>query len=140
VLSHAEFWTVIILAVVLKLPLVLVLWAIWYGAKLADRADVPPPVHEQRMALCGYCGHRIAIGYDAAEVHREATLIASSTGEAPFDVETRLIRAELAQPDSFPVEPTRCPGCGEAGVWAPIETLDPIAMRAIDQARRLQGS
>ena len=75
-LSHAEFWTVILLAVVLKLPLALVLWAIWYGAKLADRAETPPPVHEQRMALCGYCGHRIAIGYDAAEMHREATLIA----------------------------------------------------------------
>ena len=117
-LSHAEFWTVILLAVVLKLPLALVLWAIWYGAKLADRAETPPPVHEQRMALCGYCGHRIAIGYDAAEMHREATLIAASTGEAPFDVETRLIRRELAEPDHFPVEPTRCPGCGESAAWA----------------------
>jgi hypothetical protein len=135
VLSHAEFWTVILLAVVLKLPLVLVLWAIWYGAKLADRADVPPPVHEQRMALCGYCGHRIAIGYDAAEVHREATLIAASTGEAPFDVETRLIRRELAEPDHFPVEPTRCPGCGESAAWAPIDVLDDDTSAALASVR-----
>ena len=134
-LSHAEFWTVILLAVVLKLPLALVLWAIWYGAKLADRAETPPPVHEQRMALCGYCGHRIAIGYDAAEMHREATLIAASTGEAPFDVETRLIRRELAEPDHFPVEPTRCPGCGESAAWAPIDVLDDDTSAALASVR-----
>jgi hypothetical protein len=135
VLSHAEFWTVILLAVVLKLPLALVLWAIWYGAKLADRAETPPPVHEQRMALCGYCGHRIAIGYDAAEMHREATLIAASTGEAPFDVETRLIRRELAEPDHFPIEPTRCPGCGESAAWAAIGTLDDLTSAALASVR-----
>jgi len=135
VLSHAEFWTVILLAVVLKLPLALVLWAIWYGAKLADRAETPPPVHEQRMALCGYCGHRIAIGYDAAEMHREATLIAASTGEAPFDVETRLIRRELAEPDHFPVEPTRCPGCGESAAWVAIDTLDDETSAALASVR-----
>ena len=134
-LSHAEFWTVILLAVVLKLPLALVLWAIWYGAKLADRAETPPPVHEQRMALCGYCGHRIAIGYDAAEMHREATLIAASTGEAPFDVETRLIRRELAEPDHFPVEPTRCPGCGESAAWVAIDTLDDETSAALASVR-----
>ena len=134
-LSHAEFWTVILLAVVLKLPLALVLWAIWYGAKLADRAETPPPVHEQRMALCGYCGHRIAIGYDAAEMHREATLIAASTGEAPFDVETRLIRRELAEPDHFPVEPTRCPGCGESAAWVAIDTLDDQISAALASVR-----
>jgi hypothetical protein len=135
VLSHAEFWTVILLAVVLKLPLALVLWAIWYGAKLADRAETPPPVHEQRMALCGYCGHRIAVGYDAAEMHREATLIAASTGEAPFDVETRLIRRELAEPDHFPVEPTRCPGCGESAAWVAIDTLDDETSAALASVR-----
>ena len=134
-LSHAEFWTVILLAVVLKLPLALVLWAIWYGAKLADRAETPPPVHEQRMALCGYCGHRIAIGYDAAEMHREATLIAASTGEAPFDVETRLIRRELAEPDHFPVEPTRCPGCGESAAWVAIGALDDETSAALASVR-----
>ena len=134
-LSHAEFWTVILLAVVLKLPLALVLWAIWYGAKLADRAETPPPVHEQRMALCGYCGHRIAIGYDAAEMHREATLIAASTGEAPFDVETRLIRRELAEPDHFPIEPTRCPGCGESAAWVAIDTLDDETSAALASVR-----
>jgi hypothetical protein len=87
------------------------------------------------MALCGYCGHRIAIGYDAAEVHREATLIASSTGEAPFDVETRLIRRELAEPDHFPVEPTRCPGCGESAAWAPIDVLDDDTSAALASVR-----
>jgi len=126
---------VILLAVVLKLPLALVLWAIWYGAKLADRAETPPPVHEQRMALCGYCGHRIAVGYDAAEMHREATLIAASTGEAPFDVETRLIRRELAEPDHFPVEPTRCPGCGESAAWVAIDTLDDETSAALASVR-----
>ncbi len=125
----------ILLAVVLKLPLALVLWAIWYGAKLADRAETPPPVHEQRMALCGYCGHRIAVGYDAAEMHREATLIAASTGEAPFDVETRLIRRELAEPDHFPVEPTRCPGCGESAAWVAIDTLDDETSAALASVR-----
>ena len=125
----------ILLAVVLKLPLALVLWAIWYGAKLADRAETPPPVHEQRMALCGYCGHRIALGYDAAEMHREATLIAASTGEAPFDVETRLIRRELAEPDHFPVEPTRCPGCGESAAWVAIDTLDDETSAALASVR-----
>jgi len=126
---------VILLAVVLKLPLALVLWAIWYGAKLADRAETPPPVHERRMALCGYCGHRIALGYDAAEMHREATLIAASTGEAPFDVETRLIRRELAEPDHFPVEPTRCPGCGESAAWVAIDTLDDETSAALASVR-----
>jgi len=135
VLSHAEFWTVILLAVVLKLPLALVLWAIWYGAKLADRAETPPPVHERRMALCGYCGHRIALGYDAAEMHREATLIAASTGEAPFEVETRLIRRELAEPDHFPVEPTRCPGCGESAAGVAIDTLDDETSAALASVR-----
>jgi len=135
VLSHAEFWTVILLAVVLKLPLALVPWAIWYGAKVADRAETPPPVHERRMALCGYCGHRIALGYDAAEMHREATLIAASTGEAPFDVETRLIRRELAEPDHFPVEPTRCPGCGESAAWVAIDTLDDETSAALASVR-----
>lgn len=125
----------ILLAVVLKLPLALVLWAIWYGAKLADRAETPPPVHERRMALCGYCGHRIALGYDAAEMHREATLIAASTGEAPFDVETRLIRRELAEPDHFPVEPTRCPGCGESAAWVAIDTLDDETSAALASVR-----
>ena len=125
----------ILLAVVLKLPLALVLWAIWYGAKLADRAETPPPVHERRMALCGYCGHRIAVGYDAAEMHREATLIAASTGEAPFDVETRLIRRELAEPDHFPVEPTRCPGCGESAAWVAIDTLDDETSAALASVR-----
>ncbi len=133
--SHAEFWTVILLAVVLKLPLALVLWAIWAGARAANRADTGPAVHERRMALCGYCGHRIAVGYDAARMHRQATLISGSTGEAPFDIETRLIREELALPDRFPVEPSRCPGCGETAAWAPIDALDEVTAAAIRPLR-----
>ena len=135
-MNSADAWMVIFLAVVLKAPLALVLWAIWKGAKLADRAEPPPPVRTKRLELCGYCGHRIAVGYDAADMHRQAVTIASSTGEAPFDVETRLIRAELSQPDAFPVEPTRCPGCGETGVWVPIEPLDDATTRALAEARR----
>jgi hypothetical protein len=138
--GKADAWMLIFLAVVLKLPLALILWAIWKAAKLADRAEPPPPVHIKRLALCGYCGHRIAVGYDAGDMHRQATTIATSTGEAPFDVETRLIRAELSQPDSFAVEPTRCPGCGESGAWVAIETLDDVTARAIERSRRLQGS
>ncbi len=133
--SHAEFWTVILLAVVLKLPLALVLWAIWAGARAASRAEAPPPVHERRMALCGYCGHRIGVGYDAARMHREATLISSSTGEAPFDIETRLIREELALPDRFPVEPSRCPGCGETAAWVAIDPLDEETAAALSPLR-----
>jgi len=126
---------VVVVALKKKLPLALVLWAIWYGAKLADRAETPPPVHERRMTMYSYCGHRIALGYDAAEMHREATLIASSTGEAPFDVETRLIRRELAEPDHFPVEPTRCPGCGESAAWVASDTLDDESSAALASVR-----
>ena len=134
-MADDELWTVIILMVVLKLPLAWVLWAIWYGARLADRVGDVPPEYHRRLALCGYCGHRIVVGYDAGDVHRQATLIATSTGEAPFDVETRLIREELSQPGSYPIEPGRCPGCGETGAWVPIEPLDELTSRALAPAR-----
>ena len=71
---------VIFLAVVLKLPLAGFLWAIWKAARLADRAEPPPPVRITRLALCGYCGHRIAVGYDAGDMHRQA---AADRGVAP---------------------------------------------------------
>ena len=79
-----------------------------------------------------------SVGYDAVDVHRQAGAIAASTGEASFDVETRLIRNELGRPDCFPVEPTRCPGCGETAMWAPIEPLDERTARALEASRRMQ--
>jgi hypothetical protein len=123
---------VMFLAVALKLPLIGLFIAIWYAAKLGDEAQPPyaPPV--ARMALCGYCGTRITVGYDAAGVNRRAKEIASRTGQAAFDVETRLVREELAQPERHVVEPTRCPGCGEPAAWVTIEPLTPAAARAID--------
>ena len=139
-MNSADAWTVIFLALILKLPLAFLLWAIWYAARLADRSEPPPPVRTQRLALCGYCGHRISVGYDAVDAHRQAAAIAASTGEASFDVETRLIRNELGRPDCFPVEPTRCPGCGETAMWAPIEPLDERTARALETSRRMQQS
>jgi hypothetical protein len=50
-------------------------------------------------------------------------------------VETRLVREELALPDRYPVEPTRCPGCGEHTVWAPIEALPDDAALALEPLR-----
>jgi hypothetical protein len=130
--SRADFWMVMFLAVALKLPLIGLFIAIWYAAKLGDEAQPPyaPPV--ARMALCGYCGTRITVGYDAAGVNRRAKEIASRTGQAAFDVETRLVREELAQPERHVVEPTRCPGCGEPAAWVTIEPLTAAAARAID--------
>jgi hypothetical protein len=98
------------LAVGLKLPLIGLFYVIWKAAKLGDQAHAAQgstPV--SRMALCGYCGSRITIGYDASRVHQRAAGIAARTGQAAFDVETRLVREELALPDRYPVEPTRAP-------------------------------
>jgi len=135
--GHADFWVVIFLAVVLKLPLIGLFSAIWYAAKLGDEANAQrehgPPV--SRMSLCGYCGARITVGYDAAQVHKKAVGIAARTGQAAFDVETRLVREELALPDHYAIEPTRCPGCGEHTVWAPIEPLDEDTGRTLDPVR-----
>jgi len=93
------------LAVGLKLPLIGLFYVIWKAAKLGDQAHAErgsAPV--SRMALCGYCGTRITIGYDAGRVHQRAAGIAARTGQAAFDVETRLVREELALPDRYPVE------------------------------------
>ena len=130
-MSRADFWMVMFLAVALKLPLIGLFMAIWYAAKLGDEARPSPAAPTARMELCGYCGTRITVGYDAADVHQRATAIASRTGEAAFDIETRLVRDELAQPGRHVVEPTRCPGCGEPGAWVTIEPLTPAAARAI---------
>jgi hypothetical protein len=130
--SRADFWMVMFLAVALKLPLIGLFMAIWYAAKLGDEAQPSHAAPVARMALCGYCGTRITVGYDATAVHQRATQIASRTGQAAFDVGTRLVREELAQPDRHVVEPTRCPGCGEPAAWVTIEPLAPAAARAID--------
>jgi hypothetical protein len=128
-------WAVIMLGFLLKVPIAFLLWVLWKGFRLFDEAEPPPPVRTRTHMLCGYCGHRIAVGYDAELVHVEAVKVAQSTGQAAFDVETRLIRAEFGQPDSFPVEPTRCPGCGENSVWVAIPALDPVTSAALDDVR-----
>ena len=131
----ADFWMVMFLAVALKLPLIGLFAAIWYAAKLGDRAQAAHAAPESRMALCGYCGLRITLGYDASTVHQRAAGIAARTGQAAFDVETRLVREELAMPDRYVVEPSRCPGCGEAAAWVAIEPLPEGAARALEPVR-----
>jgi hypothetical protein len=134
--GHADFWVVMFLAVALKLPLIGLFTAIWYAARLGDQAHagrIGLPV--SRMALCSFCGARITVGYDAAQVHQRATGIAARTGQAAFDVETRLVREELSLPDRYAVEPTRCPACGEHTVWVSIEPLDEDTARAFDPVR-----
>lgn len=133
--SHADFWMVMILAVVLKLPLIGLFTAIWYAAKLGDQAHERHGAPVSRMALCSYCGNRITVGYDATVVHHRAASIAARTGQAAFDVETRLVREELALPDRYVVEPTRCPGCGEQTVWVPIEPLSEDTAIALSPLR-----
>jgi hypothetical protein len=134
--GHADFWVVMFLAVALKLPLIGLFTAIWYASRLADKANSDPPgAPISRMSLCGFCGARITIGYDAVLVHQRAATIAARTGQAAFDVETRLVREELAMPDRYAIEPTRCPACGEQTVWAPIEPLDDDTARAFDSVR-----
>jgi hypothetical protein len=124
-----DVWVVIFLALVLKLPLVGVLAALWIAFRKFDEdrpASAPPAA---RMSLCAYCGTRIALGYDSVALHERATAIARRTGQAAFDVETRLVREALAQPDHYPEEPSYCPGCGEEAVWTPIEPIDLGAAR-----------
>ena len=131
-----DFWMVMFLAVALKLPLIGLFAAIWYAAKLGDQAQAAnqlPPV--SRMSLCGYCGTRITVGYDASTVHERAAGIAARTGQAPFDVETRLVREELGMPDRYVVEPSRCPACGEEAAWVAIEPLSEGAADALEAVR-----
>jgi hypothetical protein len=128
-LFSGEVWVVIFLALVLKLPLFGILAALWVAFRKFDEdrpASAPPA---SRMALCAYCGTRIALGYDANALHERATVIAGETGQAAFDIETRLVREAFAQPGHYPDEPRRCPGCGEEAVWTPIEPIDLGAAR-----------
>jgi hypothetical protein len=127
---------VMFLAVALKLPLIGLFTAIWYAAKLGDEAQLTHAAPVARMALCGYCGTRITLGYDAAAVHQRATEISSRTGQAAFDIETRLVREELAQPGHHVVEPARCSGCGEPSAWVTIDPLEPAAARALAPVAR----
>jgi len=127
---------VMFLAVALKLPLIGLFAAIWYAAKLGDQAqEAKHAAPVSQMSLCGYCGARITVGYDASTVHERAVGIAARTGQAPFDVETRLVREELAMPDRYVVEPSRCPGCGEEAAWVAIEPLSEGIARALEAVR-----
>jgi hypothetical protein len=119
-----DVWAVIFLALILKVPLMFLLWALWKGFSLQDTGPPPSDPTISRIALCGYCGSRITVGYDAAILHGQAERIAGRTGEATFDVETRLIRAAVTQPRHFPMEPEHCPDCGERTTWAPIQPID----------------
>ena len=123
-LFSGEVWVVIFLALVLKLPLFGILAALWIAFRKFDEDRPASAPQASRMSLCAYCGTRIALGYDATGLHERATAIAAETGQAAFDIETRLVREAFAQPDHYPEEPRYCPGCGEAAVWTPIEPID----------------
>ena len=130
-----DVWALVFLALMLKIPLIGLAVALWFAIKRHD--EIKPEVVPLRsqMALCGYCGARITVGYDASIVHERAMGIAARTGQAAFDVETRLVREELSLPDRYAVEPTRCPGCGEQTVWVPIEPLDDESTAALQPVR-----
>jgi hypothetical protein len=123
--ASADLWTFVFLALILKVPVLGVLGAIWYAARSQDQAKAQGVPSTARMSLCAYCGTRITAGYDAVAIHTEAARMAAVSGEALFDVETRLVRASLREPNHYAVEPLRCPGCGESAAWTPIEPLDP---------------
>jgi len=119
-----DLWAVLFLAVVLKLPLLAIVFTLWRAFRIRDRETVVTNALVSRIALCAYCGSRIMLGYDAVGLHEQATAIARTTGEAAFDVESRLIRDVLRQERHHVVEPTRCPDCGERAVWLPIEGVE----------------
>jgi hypothetical protein len=135
VLASADLWTFVILALVLKIPILGLLWVLWKAATLDDRARPAPGPPIERMMLCAYCGTRITVGYDAVRLNAEASDISVSTGQAAFDVESRLVHKELAQPGHFALEPRTCPGCGEQGVWVDIDPLEAVMAAAVDPAR-----
>lgn len=119
-----DIWAVVFLALVLKLPLIGILVALWMAFKRQD--EIRPeltPVRSQ-MALCAYCGTRITVGYDADLLHEQARRIGTRTGEAVFDIESRLVREALRQTNHYATEPRFCPGCGDEAAWTPIEPID----------------
>ena len=123
-LWSADVWVVIFLALVLKLPLVGILVALWLAFRRFDEDRPSTGTPALRMALCAYCGTRITLGYDAARLHTEAECIARRTGQAAFDVETRLVREALMEADHYAEEPRFCPGCGADAVWTEIEPIE----------------
>jgi hypothetical protein len=123
-MNNADLWALFFLAVVLKIPVVVLVWVLWKAFRAQDDAHKVSPPFISRMALCGYCGSRITVGYDANLLHEQAQRIAQRSGEAAFDVESRLIRAAVTQPHHHPAEPEHCPDCGERTVWLPIEPID----------------
>jgi hypothetical protein len=122
-IAGGDVWAIVFLALVLKLPLAGILAALWMAFRRADSAQAAPVPLESRMALCAYCGTRITVGYDAARLHAEADVLARRTGQAAFDVETRLVREAIQRPDHHAQEPRLCPGCGDEAVWTPIEPV-----------------
>ena len=131
-----DAWTVVFLAVILKLPLLVLVLVLWRAFRQRDRDVEPASVLVSRILLCAYCGGRITVGYDAAALHEQASAISKATGEAAFDVESRLIGELLRQDHHHVVPPARCQDCGEAAVWLPIE---PIEIGAAAAANRLRG-
>jgi hypothetical protein len=96
-----DVWALVFLALMLKIPLIGLAVALWFAIKRHD--EIKPEVVPLRsqMALCGYCGTRITVGYDANLLHEQAHRIGTRTGEAVFDVESRLVRESLRQPNHY---------------------------------------
>ncbi len=134
-LASADLWAFVILALVLKIPVLGLLWVLWKAATLDDRARPASGPPTERMVLCAYCGTRITVGYDAVRLNTQASDISATTGQAAFDVEARLVQKELAQPGHFALEPRACPGCGEQAVWVAIDPLEAVVAAAVDSVR-----
>src|SRR4051794_35488363 len=122
-----DVWALVFLALMLKIPLIGLGVALWFAIKRHD--EIKPEVVPLRsqMALCGYCGTRITVGYDANLLHEQAHRIGTRTGEAVFDVESRLRRAAPRPPHHHATPPRSCPRCGGEGGSAAIEPLSPSA-------------
>lgn len=132
----ADAWMVVFLAVILKLPLLVLVLVLWRAFRQRDRDVEPASLLVSRILLCGYCGGRITVGYDAAALHEQASVVSCVTGEAAFDVESRLIGEVLRQDHHHVVEPARCQDCGEPAMWLPIE---PIEIAKAGAGKRLRG-
>ncbi|MEP6641805.1 MAG: hypothetical protein ABJB93_07835 [Gaiellales bacterium] len=119
-----DVWALVFLGLMLKLPLIGIGVALWMAFKRTDAARPELTPLQSRMALCAYCGTRITVGYDADVLHEQAHRIGTRTGEAVFEVESRLVRQALRQSNHYASEPRYCPGCGDEAAWTPIEPID----------------